>query len=1023
MGVNVGVLGSLEVWSDGAEVRVGAPKLRALLAALVVDVGRVVPAERLVDDLWGEDATPQAMVSLRSYVSNLRRLLPTDDDRPVIVTRGPGYALDLDPDAVDAVRFERLARQGRDRLAAGDARAAVEAFDEALALWRGPALVDVAEMAFARATIARLDELRLTTVEDRLDALLAAGRSAEVVAEAEAHTADHPLRERPRGQLMRALYLTGRAPDALAVHRAFRTTLADELGLDPSDQLDALADAILRRDPALDPPQPPTAIAAPAPPAVGGPPKAAGPSTDALVGRVLEQGRLAEATARLADGRGGVVLLAGDPGIGKTALLRHLDDLATGAAVPVVWGRCPEAAGVPAFWPWVQVLRAVVASLDDAALTRLTAGAAAPVGQLVPEVADRTGRAGAVTAMDPHAARFALHDAVTTFLERAAEDRGLVVVLDDLHWGDLATLELLGFLGAHARTARILVAASYRDTEADRTPDLDAALATLAREDTTTTLALAGLSRDDVAQLTELVGGQPVDAAVTDEIHRRAGGNPFFVRQLAQLRVESGEDTDTVPVGVRHVLLRRLGLVPAEVRATLDMGSILGQDLDARVLATMRDLPLGVVLDQLDVAADHGLVEGTGGATGWRFVHALIRDTLQGELSPSRVVRLHAAAAEALEQHPVPPVQAIADHLWHAADLVELERPVAWLRAAATEALVVHAHEQAEHHLRRALHLLAHDPTAAPRLELAVRLQLVPVLIGLYGWSAEDIVEVAGRARELAGTTGIGPELTWLWWPLWSTWMTRGELSEAQQMAHQLLAGVAEVELPAAKVAGQLAVAYSELFLGVDVDTVLGRLRTAREHEAAADPDTLGMTSEHLGVAIRITEALAHALRGEAEPALAAVDEAVAVARTADRPFSEAYARMFGGFASAVLDRPEEARAHGDAGLAICDRLGLDHLANLTIPAHGWACARLGGDADAEVARVGVAIDGLATTGHHHALAQWMLLHAEIRALAGDDDGARDTLAAARALADRIGECVYGPQLARVEAGLGRSVR
>ena len=195
----------------------------------------------------------------------------------------------------------------------------------------------MADLAFARAPIARLEELRLAALEDRLDALLAVGRASEVVAEAEAHAAAHPLRERPRAQQMLALVRTGRAPEALAVHRAYRELLADELGLDPSERLDALVEAVLRRDPGLAPPAVSPVPDPPATPASSAPPTAA----DRLVGRTVEQERLREVVDRLVAGAGGVVLLAGEPGIGKTALLRSLTTDATSQGDPHRLGAVP----------------------------------------------------------------------------------------------------------------------------------------------------------------------------------------------------------------------------------------------------------------------------------------------------------------------------------------------------------------------------------------------------------------------------------------------------------------------------------------------------------------------------------------------------------------------------------------------------------------------------------------------------------------------------------------------------------
>ena len=244
------MLGPLEVCDGGAVSSVREGNECALLAALLLRAGQVVPAERLIDELWVEDPPANAHNALQARVSRLRKAL-----RPgVILTEASGYKLAARPQQVDSTRFEQLARQAREALEDGST-GAVALFDQALSLWRGSALQDVAHLPFARAEAARLDELRLEAVEGRLDALLATGRHSEVVGAAQRLVADHPWRERLRGQLMLALYRSGRQPDALAVFHDARRALVEELGIDPSPDLQRLHERILRQDPALEAPE------------------------------------------------------------------------------------------------------------------------------------------------------------------------------------------------------------------------------------------------------------------------------------------------------------------------------------------------------------------------------------------------------------------------------------------------------------------------------------------------------------------------------------------------------------------------------------------------------------------------------------------------------------------------------------------------------------------------------------------------------------------------------------------------
>ena len=242
------ILGPLEVQADGDEVRLGGPKPRALLALLLLHPNEVVPADRLIDELWGGDSREGGAGALRVNVARLRKALPEG----VLTTRSPGYMVSVAADELDLHRFERLVDEGRSLLARGLAADASQRLREALSLWRGAALADFAYESFAQSAIARLDEIRLAATELRIDADFALGRHDELIGELEALVAEHPLRERLRGCLMTALYRSGRQAEALDAYQNARRALVDELGIEPSPSLQGLERAILRQDPALE---------------------------------------------------------------------------------------------------------------------------------------------------------------------------------------------------------------------------------------------------------------------------------------------------------------------------------------------------------------------------------------------------------------------------------------------------------------------------------------------------------------------------------------------------------------------------------------------------------------------------------------------------------------------------------------------------------------------------------------------------------------------------------------------------
>jgi class 3 adenylate cyclase/predicted ATPase/DNA-binding winged helix-turn-helix (wHTH) protein len=263
------ILGPLEALDEGKQVALGGSKLRAVLALLLLHRGETLSSDRLIDELWGEEPPATAAKTLQVHVSRLRKALAsgTGDAGEVVVTSPHGYGLDIEPEQVDAYRFEHLLAEGRGELAANRPAQALPALEEAVAMWRGPALADLSYEAFAQAEIARLEDLRLAALEQLIEAKLALGRHVEVVGQLETLILEHPYRERLRAQLMLALYRSDRQADALQAYQDARRSLVEELGIEPGERLRELEGAILAQD---------TSLAAPGPPAEEEAPAAAG---------------------------------------------------------------------------------------------------------------------------------------------------------------------------------------------------------------------------------------------------------------------------------------------------------------------------------------------------------------------------------------------------------------------------------------------------------------------------------------------------------------------------------------------------------------------------------------------------------------------------------------------------------------------------------------------------------------------------------------------------------------------------
>src|SRR4051812_19033307 len=437
--VEVRALGPVEVVVDGSPVDLGPPKQRAVFALLLAGADRVVSVDALTERLWAGEPPPRASASLQAYVSNLRRILEPNPapgtTATVLVTRAPGYLLRTTEMFVDVREFaDRVARADA-RLAADDPAGALSDLDDALALWRGEPYADVRDADWADLEVTRLDELRLSAVEQRARALLTLGRPQAALTDLEAQVVTHPLRERSWELLAVALYCCGRQADALHALRSARDRLADELGIDPGPDLQQLEVAILRQDPQLHP-------APPAPAAVAASTLTSrGPANDApFVGRTEALASLAEARDSARTGRTTVVLVEGEPGIGKTRLVeRALES----AGMPTAWGRCPQHEVAPALWPWEQVLAEIGMTADDVAML----------------LARRS-----ETEYDAAGARIRLYDAI---VRRLADAAPLVIVLDDLHWADTASLHLLVHLADTVPDASLLVLATYRRHESD----------------------------------------------------------------------------------------------------------------------------------------------------------------------------------------------------------------------------------------------------------------------------------------------------------------------------------------------------------------------------------------------------------------------------------------------------------------------------------------------------------------------------------------------------------------------------
>ncbi|WP_067817054.1 BTAD domain-containing putative transcriptional regulator [Nocardia inohanensis] len=610
----IGVLGPLHISVDGRRVPPGAPMQCAVLGRLVAAGGRVVPTDRLIDDLWAGDPPAKAVAALQVYIHNLRRIFEPDRPRRarsrVIVSESHGYALNLEPAQVDSWQFEQLLHGHeaamRDPAGRPDPLEQSRVLDAALACWHGAAFESFAGMPWAAQETARLAALRLTALELRAQVALDTNRPAEVVLALRPVFEEHPGREECARLLALAQYRLGQSLDALATVRRTREFLTLEFGVDPGPGLRELERAILTHSVDTDAPVPTVAVR----PTLPEPVRTPEPPADSGYGE--QRAAVLAAAEAAAHGQVRLVWLAGEAGAGKTTLATALTTHLAEQGWTTVFGRCPEVEGAPPAWAWAEVLT----GLDAAEPETFTAVDAFTLARRV----------------------------VRSCRERTA--RGPVaIVLEDVHGADTATLQVLRQVVNWLRDRPILIVATLRGTESGPgVRDTAAALALF----TADRIELDGLDLAGTRSAAQAAGLTVLDEHTVRILRHRTGGNPLFVRELAKLVAAQGL-TDALPDTVRDLLGHRVAQLPADVTELLRHMSVWGEESDITTLAAFTGQPTDAVIDLLATAEAARLIrtERSGRVT---FDHALIRETVYHDIPVLRRARMHWAAFESIRR-------------------------------------------------------------------------------------------------------------------------------------------------------------------------------------------------------------------------------------------------------------------------------------------------------------------------------------------------------------------------------------
>jgi tetratricopeptide (TPR) repeat protein len=493
-------------------------------------------------------------------------------------------------------------------------------------------------------------------------------------------------------------------------------------------------------------------------------------AAELFIGRVRELVQLDTALAEAVAGRGRLCLIAGEPGIGKTRLAECVAARAGEGGATVIWGRCWEGEGAPAFWPWVQVLRTLLRQTDVATLARWLGAGGPYVAQVVPEVRDVLPDLPVAPPLDSEQARFRLYDAVSALLKNAAASTPLILVLDDLHWADKSSLLLLQFLVREIADSRILLVGTYRDVEVLRGHPLGDVLPQLRRERTVERFLLRGLPDAEVHALLVALNGGEVPEDFTRTLSRETAGNPFFIKEILRHLLDEGlahHEGDRwvgsvdpseirLPESVREVIGRRLARLGDACTKVLTLAAVIGREFGIDVLQRLSTLEEERLLDVLEEAVAAHVVDEVPRSIGrYRFAHTLIRETLYGELRNLERVRLHRRVADVLEtlyaRNVEPHLAELAHHFLEGLPGGDVDKAIAYAIRAADRDNAQMAYTEAAVQFERALQAfeLLDPPDERRRCELLVAMGETRWAAGRPERAGESLEEAAGIAERL----------------------------------------------------------------------------------------------------------------------------------------------------------------------------------------------------------------------------------------------------------------------------------
>ncbi|GAA2554627.1 hypothetical protein GCM10010435_26420 [Winogradskya consettensis] len=826
------ILGPLRAWHGDTELDLGPRQQAYVLALLLVHRNRPVGTAELIDLIWGHDVPASALNVLHKYIGSLRRVLepglPARASGSWLHRHGDGYLFAATSGMLDLAVFREQVE------AAGAARGhdhddtALGHYVQALALWHGRAGAGLTLTARAMATFAALDDEFYDACIAAAELAVSLGRPKQVLPALHLAASMTPLHEPVQAMLISTLGAAGNQAEALSVFQQVRSRLDQDLGVRPGPALQAAHWRVLTRapQPAAAPRRPVTASGNP--PAAGpravepgpvepGPvepgtvepgavePGAVEPGTvepgavepgavepgavepgggssgiAGLVGRDEELAVLRQTVVSALAGRTAFGIVEGEPGVGKTSILREAAAEAERRGALVVRGACLDGAGTPSMWPWIQIINAVVDQLPPTAREKWLAG---ELGRLAEGGSDIL----ATAVLPDNGTQFRLFEQVVAVLDDACAQRPVLLIIDDLQWADAGSLALLAHLAARM-PRRSSILAALRDRAPLPGSELARMLAAASRVPGHRRLRLGPLGPGEVAELVRRETGADPDPETVRDIHTRTAGNPFFVRELSRLLTDDTVARSRVPSTVRDVVLDRMAGLDDTARDLLRTAAFIGRDVEIGVLARAAGLDVGACLARLEPVEALGMLEPRpDDPFSFRFAHDVVREALSESTPPGHATRLHLHVADALEAaDPAGEYAAerLAHHLWSAGPLADPARTAGALTRAGRRAAGKSALETAERLLRSAAQLAR--TANLPELELAALSQLTAVvgMRSMYGFSSPDLLE---RAEQLSRDLGRHAEAAALLYSRWAAHNQALEYDRSAPLARRLL--------------------------------------------------------------------------------------------------------------------------------------------------------------------------------------------------------------------------------------------